>query len=311
VFTPGLDFANVARGRVLPGNRGRCPLTKCEGQALLLEKFAKERNEAKEEVKMVTVSIGGNDFGFGEVVKACAIAYAKKEECNTNARLKAKFEAAAAKSREEAIEGGLRNVGKAMGNAGFAKGEYTIVVQDSPSPIPEKGAEFRYPANGRRSTPGGCPFGNSDAEWANATALAKINEVVKKAAEKVNAEGKFKVVFMELKEALKGRRLCETGLRLVGEGRPRRPPNWMAPGAVNETEWVNQLRIVTVGTPFYIQESIHPNYWGQLALRNCVRKAYANGAPKGGTCKVEGPGLTAAAGGVPPVRRREPKMELK
>jgi hypothetical protein len=318
VFVSGLDFANVAQDRMLPGNRGRCPLTTCEGQALQLERFAKARKEAKENIKMVAVSIGGNDFSFPEVVTQCVAAFGRtlfgaNTECNTNARLKAKFEAAGVKKREEAIEGGLRNVGEAMKKAGFEKEGYTILVQDYPSPIPANGAEIRYPATFARFSPGGCPLGNNDANWANATALAKIDETVKKAAEKVNAEGKFKVVFMELKEAFNGRRLCETGLRLVGEGRPPRPPWWTAPGAVNETEWINQIRLVTAAdaTPFLLWEGIHPNYWGQLALRNCVRKAYGNGTPKAGTCKIEAAGLTPARGGVPPVWVREPLMELR
>ena len=32
------------------------------------------------------------------------------------------------------------------------------------------------------------------------------------------------------------------------------------------------------------RRTCHPNYWGQLALRNCLRQAYNGGAPRGGTC---------------------------
>ena len=57
---------------------------------------------------------------------------------------------------------------------------------------------------------------------------------------------------------------------------------WSEPGAVDRTEWVNQIRAATVN-PFlqatffryYLpQESFHPNYWGQLALRSCLRQVY-------------------------------------
>ena len=310
VFKPGLDFLNVPMNRVIRG--GPCPLARCEGQARLLETFARARKLANEDIKMVALSIGGNDFGFAGVIQACATAYVLNRECNTQAAIKARFEEPQVKLRREGIERGIRNIGQAMANAGFAKGEYTIVVQDYESPIPELGAQFRYPANASRRTVGGCPFGNADAKWANATALTTIDETVKKAAESVNAEAQFKVEFLELKEAFNGRRLCETGVKLVGEGRPRRAPlTWRSPNAVDKSEWINQLRVVTLGTPFYQQESIHPNFWGQLALRNCLRKAYNGGAPKGGTCKIEGPGLTAVAGGLPPVVAREPLMELK
>ena len=56
------------------------------------------------------------------------------------------------------------------------------------------------------------------------------------------------------------------------------------------------------GSPYYIQESLHPNYWGQLATRSCVRQAYNAGAPRSGTCVRTGTGLTSAG---------EPRMTLQ
>jgi hypothetical protein len=43
--------------------------------------------------------------------------------------------------------------------------------------------------------------------------------------------------------------------------------------------------------PYQVQESLHPNYWGQKALRSCVRQAYNGGAPRSGTCTIAGTGL--------------------
>jgi hypothetical protein len=78
--------------------------------------------------------------------------------------------------------------------------------------------------------------------------------------------------------------------------------SWTQAGAVDNTEWINQIRTVsTVFGPYQVQESLHPNYWGQLALRNCVRQAYNGGTIKGGTCTISGTGLTAGG---------EPKMNL-
>jgi hypothetical protein len=63
---------------------------------------------------------------------------------------------------------------------------------------------------------------------------------------------------------------------------------------VNVSEWVNQIRTVsTIGSDYYVQESLHPDYWGQLALRDCLRQAYNNGAVRGGTCTIAGSGLDA------------------
>ena len=69
-----------------------------------------------------------------------------------------------------------------------------------------------------------------------------------------------------------------------------------SPGAVDKTEWVSQIRTVStvLRARTSSRRSLHPNYWGQLAFRNCVRRAYNGGAVQGGTCTRTGSGLTAA-----------------
>jgi hypothetical protein len=313
-FKPGLDFKDVGIKAEINAGKGRCGLPNCKGQALLLEEFAKQTKANNEGIKMVVVSIGGNDFEFGPLVKACAMEWVWIQiaktgtECHKQKKFKDKFEAANLEAKQQLIEQGLKNVGSAMNNAGFGKNDYTILVQDYPSPIPELAAKFRYPDNLTRLDPGGCPVSDGDAEWANATALKKIDETVKKAYEKVSAEKNYNLKFMELETAFNGRRLCETGLKLVGEN-PY--PTWKEVGAVDGNEWINQIRVLTPGTKFFIQESFHPGYGGQLALRNCVRQAYNNGNPKGGTCVIEAKGLFAPLGADLSKWQREPRMELK
>jgi hypothetical protein len=173
-----------------------------------------------------------------------------------------------------------------MANAGYSTSQYTIVVQTYPSPIPN-GSGFRYSQSGfTRQSTGGCGFWNKDADWANSTALVKINGAVKNAA---NASG-TNVKVMDIASAFNGRRLCESGVNLMeqtGLG------NWTHPNAANSTEWIAQIRTLsTVFGPYYVQESLHPNWWGEKALRNCVRQAYNGGSPKGGVC-TRGTGLNA------------------
>ena len=69
--------------------------------------------------------------------------------------------------------------------------------------------------------------------------------------------------------------------------------SWTAAGAVDKTEWVNTIRTVTATGNYYIQESLHPNFWGEKALRNCVRQAWNAGAPRSGTCVRGATGLNA------------------
>ena len=69
---------------------------------------------------------------------------------------------------------------------------------------------------------------------------------------------------------------------------------WLSSGASDRTEWVSQVRTVTtIAGPYQLQEAMHPSYWGELALRNCLRHAYnSGGVPRGGTC-TPGTGLNA------------------
>ena len=76
--------------------------------------------------------------------------------------------------------------------------------------------------------------------------------------------------------ALYGRRLCENTVGLLEE---KGVSTWQSAGAVDKTEWVHQIRtLTTIFPPYQLQEDGHPNYWGQLALRNCFRQAYNGGA---------------------------------
>jgi hypothetical protein len=281
-FKPGLDFYNSG---------GQ------QGQALMLQTFAASHN-----VKMVNVSIGGNNFNFGSIVQSCVSDFLASpswwpDYCNDDSSVTANFTAANVTAQTTAIKNALLNVKQAMTNAGYATTQYTIVVQTYESPVPN-GSAFRYSESGyTRQSTGGCGFWNADANWANATALPTINNAVKNA---VTQSGITNSKVMDLASAFNGRRLCENTVGLQEE---MGIYDWQSAGAVDKTEWVNQIRTVSTccGSNYYIQESLHPNWFGQLALRSCLRQAYNGGSPKGGTCRISGTGLTTLG---------EPRMSL-
>jgi hypothetical protein len=181
-----------------------------------------------------------------------------------------------------------------MHDAGKADNTYTIVVQNYEAAIPT-GSGFRYDQSSSRQWTGGCGIYNVDADWANATALPTINRAVQNAAVQT---GLSNIKLMDLSHAFDGRQLCAKGVGLLEEVGL---PNWRAPGAADKTEWIDQIRIFTWGTPYFQQESLHPNYWGQLALRACLRQAYNHGNPRSGSCRIAGPGLNT---------HHEPNMTL-
>jgi hypothetical protein len=280
-FKPGLDFYNSG------GH---------EGQALQLQHFAAAHN-----VKLVAVSIGGNNFNFASIVQTCVEDWLLSPEwwpdyCSEESSVTKNFGSSNVSKVKGEIETGLKNVAQAMTNAGYSSSQYTILVQDYPSPIP-KGSEFRYSQSGyTRQEVGGCGFWNKDANYANSTMLPTIDNAVFGAAE---ASGLSNVKLMQISSAFNGHRLCEKGVGLLEE---EGLSSWKAAEAVNKTEWINMIRTVTaIFPPYEIQEDLHPNYWAQLALRNCLTQAYNGGTPKGGTCTISGTGLNSAG---------EPNMSL-
>ncbi|MEP9365400.1 hypothetical protein ABLE68_20705 [Nocardioides sp. CN2-186] len=282
-FKPGLDFFDNGAGK--------------QGQAKMLQTFA-----ASHRVGMVVVSIGGNDFKFADVVQSCVVDFLyspswAKDYCNDDSSVKANFTAANVAAVRARIAAGLRNVAAAMRNAGYADSQWTLLVQNYPSPIP-KASGFRYSQSGyTRQSTGGCGFWDRDADWANDTALPTINSAVFGA---VADSGLSNTRTLDLSSAFNGRRLCENTVGLYEE---RGIASWTSPGAVDQTEWINQIRTVsTIGSssPYYVQESLHPNYWAQLAARSCVRQVWNGGAPRSGKCTIAGTGLVNG----------EPRMNL-
>jgi hypothetical protein len=269
-FKPGIDFYDDGAGHL--------------GQAKILQQFAASHN-----VTQVVVSIGGNDFNFASIVTQCVTDFLlspswNPDYCKDDSSVVANFTSANVTAVRGRIAAAFQNIRAAMQNAGYSDAGWTLLVQTYPSPLPP-GSGIRYGQTGyTRQSVGGCGFWNADADWANSTALATINSTVRAA---IGQSGLTNTRLLELQSAFNGRRLCE---KTVGLYEEVGLSSWTQSTAVDKTEWVNQIRTVTtVGSNYYIQESLHPNYWAQLATRSCVRQAYT--LNRGGTCTISGTGL--------------------
>ena len=276
-FKPGIDFYDSGAN---------------QGQALMLQNFAATHN-----ITMVQLSIGGNNFNFADIIQACVVDFLTSPSwwpnyCNDDSSVSANFTSSNVATQTTAIRAAIANIRTAMSRAGYSTAQYTIVQQTYPSPVPPASG-FRYSQSGfTRQSTGGCGFWNNDANWANSTALVTINNAVKNAA---NASG---ATVLDVAAAFNGRRLCENTVNLVPSGSIA---NWTSAGASDASEWIEQIRNVSsLAGPYQIQESLHPNWWGEKALRNCVRQAFNGGTPRGGICR-RGIGLDAAG---------EPNMTL-
>jgi hypothetical protein len=273
-FKPGIDFYSDSSGR--------------KGQARMLQEYAASNN-----VRAVVLLIGANNYGFADIVEACVANWLTspswwKNYCNDDSGIRARFTASRIETETENVKGAILNVNQAMANAGYDAGQWTLLVQTYSSPIP-RASGFRYPETGwTRQSVGGCGVWNRDADWAQDTVVSVFNSTARTAAAQ---SGLSNVKVLDMGGALNGRRLCENTVGLLEE---KGVANWRSAGAVDKSEWVSQIRTVTTLLPPYqLQEDGHPSYWGQLALRNCVRQAYDNGAPRGGTCTVGGTGLNS------------------
>jgi hypothetical protein len=273
-FKPGLDFYDDGEGNV--------------GQAKALQRFAANNN-----VSMVVVSIGGNDFNFASIVQTCVENFLTsptwwKNYCHDDSSVTSNFTSSNVSAVRSKVATAYQNVRTAMRNAGYSDGSWTMLVQNYPSPLP-KASGMRYAESGyTRQSTGGCGFWNADLNWANDSALPTINNTVVGA---ISTAGITNSRTLNLAPAFNGRRLCENTVGLYEEVGLT---SWTHKKAVDRTEWVNQIRTVSTccsSSPYYIQESLHPNYWAQMATRSCVRQAYNGGVPRGGTCTISGNGL--------------------
>jgi hypothetical protein len=263
-FKPGLDWYDGPAGK---------------SQVVQLQEFA-----TTNDVDAVTVLIGANNFGFADIVQQCVTNWLTspwwwKNYCNDDRSIKNRFTSSAVDARTNEVAGAIGNVSQAMANAGYTSDDYTVIIQTYWSPIP-RGDQIRYSERGwTRQSIGGCGVWNRDANWANDTAVAKMNQAL---TDGVVRSGIDNYVVLDMSRSLDGHRLCEQGVGLleeVGLGA------WTDPGAADATEWVSQIRtLTTIFGPYQLQEGIHASYWGQLAMRNCLRQAYNAGTVRGGAC---------------------------
>ncbi len=272
-FKPGLDFYDDGAGHI--------------GQAKALQQYASTHN-----VKVVVALIGANNYGFADIVEQCVVDWYyspswARDYCNDDSSIASRFTAANQSAITGQVAGGFQNLRTAMRNAGYGDTSWKLLAQTYSSPIP-RGSGIRYPETGyTRQTTGGCGMWNRDADWANDTVVPALNNSVRNGAAQ---SGLGNVAIFDAQSAFAGRRLCENTVGLLEE---RGIASWTSPGAVDNTEWVSQIRTSsTIGGPYQLQEDLHPSYWGQKGLRNCLRQAYNGGSPRGGTC-AHGTGLNA------------------
>lgn len=283
-FKPGIDFYNEG---------GR------QGQALMLQQFAETHD-----VKLVALSIGGNDFNFSPIIEACIKSYLKPSifgsYCKDNPTVQASVNTQAADTVRANTAQAVLNIATAMENAGYNDNEWTLGLQLYPNVLADP-STMRYTESGYdRQLVGGCGVRDQDASWALNTVLPLINTTFQQAAaEAQRTRPSLQVTTLDTAQAFAGRALCDKTVQRVRDSGGAQ--SWNDANAVDLSEWVMEINMVNPNDT-YQQESLHPNYWGQLALRSCWRQVWNNGDISGGTCVRAENGLNEYG---------EPNMQLQ
>ncbi|MFE5559229.1 GDSL-type esterase/lipase family protein [Streptomyces sp. NPDC056544] len=221
---------------------------------------------ASHNVKVIALSIGGNDLGFADIITDCALDFVLwNSYCydDQQSGVDQKIDAVMGKVGKSVDE--IRAVMRA---AGYADSSYRIVLQSYPSPIP-RGAENRYTqSDWSRLNTGGCPFWNRDSDWARDSLVPQIANRIKGVAA---AKG---VQFLDLRDMMQGREVCAKASKQVSS---------TVPASAKTSEWARWID--NNESQGLIQESMHPNYFGQLAAGRCLALVVAQPASSGFSCK--------------------------
>ena len=234
----------------------------------------------QQNVKLVVLSIGGNDLGFSDIIIDCTSDWSTSSASNPDycqpenqAMVNQRMPQAMTDVRKSIDE--IRAV---MTQAGYSTSQYRLVLRSYPSPIP-RAAENRYPETGwSRLDDGGCPFWNSDSNWARDSLTDQIADNLKSVAA---AKG---VQFLDMRDALQGKEVCsKTTSHVTGSSGPNSATK----------EWVRWLNSGCCSGD--AQESLHPNAWGQQAAGRCIALVYAKASNTNWTCRnTAGQGVTGA-----------------
>ncbi|WP_405870860.1 GDSL-type esterase/lipase family protein [Streptomyces zaomyceticus] len=211
---------------------------------------------ASHDVELIALSVGGNDLGFADIITTCATDYIVwYSYCHDDQQDEV----------DARIDGAMADVGRSvdeiravMTSAGYSASDYRIVLQSYPSPIP-RASENRYVESGwSRTNTGGCPFWNADSDWARDSLVPQLANRLKGVAA---AKG---VQFMDLRDALQGREVCARASRQVTS---------TAPASGTSSEWARWID--SQSTQGLVQESMHPNAYGQQAFGRCLALVHA------------------------------------
>lgn len=267
---------------------------------------------AQHDIKLIVVGIGGNDMGFADAITECIMAWVTKHMTSVDSASCIGALESDIIRRIDGVQPKLTRtidlIRKEM--SARKRNDYQIVLMGYPNIIPDFNG-FKYEAGDRRLKK--CPFNGADAQWIEDRLVPALNAMVAGAARQAG------VSFISLENAFDGHRLCEGGttrpvnLRFVTD----KEAEWVRFVDYDTRDKVGYLAKVLLWDRFFsippialvpsvidelkkadqgdLQESLHPNHFGQQAVGTCIRQFWSQfgvegGAPTSLTCRNGGSG---------------------
>lgn len=245
--------------------------TSYRGEAPQLDQLRKIANDNSKNIRLIALSIGGNDLGFSSVIADC-IQVALYHDCGNNGTFDKYFA-----SRKDQVVNQVKNVlnttTNIMREAGYQPGSYRFIYQSAPQLFAAR--DYRFPSGGISAydeSPG-VPMSGATVQWTRDKVVPWINATFQEA---IRQSDNPDIQQLNLTKAFNGHELSSKDTEFLNTAvRP-----WMPLAAT--AEWVVPLNsnyiAGQVAKTQRQQETYHPNYFGQLALGNCLAGAlkYSN-----------------------------------
>lgn len=279
---------------VPPARRFNIACSGAETKHVINQSFKGETPQVKQlaaiasnnRVKMIVLSIGGNDLKFSDILASCARNFVLgRGPCNKTKSAEVSSNLGRVKTGVASSLDAIRTV---MRKAGYDDGAYALVLQSYPNPLPTA-QQVRYPGDHYdRYIRGGFPFYNKDADWAHNSVVPRISKTLRDVARSKKA------AFLDLADAFAGHELGAAKAKLATARNSSAKP---LPAA--RAEWVRWVPYLSSVTKRFgsdpqgdQQEAVHPNAYGQQALSRCLSltaRQYTSGSTQF-SCRAPGRG---------------------
>ncbi|MFE1767893.1 hypothetical protein ACFW81_27220 [Streptomyces angustmyceticus] len=264
-----LACSGAVTGNILPAAAGGTSFKGEWPQADQLRDLARTYD-----IKLVQISISGNDLGFSDIIRSCITRFLsnpvgqycwKVYDWDLKEKLKREV--------PDKVKNVIDQVRRVMRETGHPEGSYALAMQSYPSPVPLS-SSYRYSQgvsfSSSRYSPGGCPFYNEDTNWARMDVVKGIADMLEGVAAEKN------VHYLDLQWAFDGHEVCAKGVRHARAG-----DTLASPIPSRDAEWMRFLSAGISHAQGQVEESFHPNSYGQKVLGKCLKDFYALTSPTG------------------------------